>query len=191
MSPRKIMSVIKLNKHLQNNRDKMFQGRRCPNVILRIIKKNQLTEINTESLFGKKKIILFSIPGAFTSVYSKNQLLDFEKNYDKFLSLGINEIFCISVNDGHVMNAWAENHKLKNVKVLPDGNSDFTRSIGMLVDKNNIGFGTRSLRYSAIINDCVIEKWWQETGMNSEDSNVEPYDQTTPENCIKYLSSFN
>ena len=112
----------------------------------------------------------------------------FEENYDKLLGLGIDEVYCISVNDGFVMNAWADQQKLRKVKVLPDGNADFTRSMRMLVDKKHVGFGLRSWRYSAIINDGVVAKWWQEEGMNNDGSDPDPYEQTTPENCIEYLS---
>ena len=88
----------------------------------------------------------------------------------------------------YVMNAWADQQKLRKVKVLPDGNADFTRSMGMLVEKKHVGFGQRSWRYCAIINDGVVEKWWQEDGMNNEGSDPDPYEETTPENCIEYLS---
>ena len=102
--------------------------------------------------------------------------------------MGINEVYCISVNDGFVMNAWADQQNIRKVKVLPDGNADFTRSMGMLVDKKHVGFGQRSWRYCAIINDGVVEKWWQEDGMNNDGSDPDPYVETTPENCIEYLS---
>ena len=144
--------------------------------------------VSTDDIFKGKKVILFSLPGAFTPVCSEKQLPGFEENYDKLLGLGINEIYCISVNHGFVMNAWADQQKLRKVKLLPDGNADFTRSMGMLVDKKHVGFGLRSWRYSAIINDGVVEKWWQEDGMNNDGSDPDPYEQTTPENCIKYLS---
>jgi len=145
-------------------------------------------DVSTDDIFKGKKVILFSLPGAFTPVCSEKQLPGFEENYDKLLGLGINEIYCISVNDGFVMNAWADQQNLRKVKVLPDGNADFTRSMGMLVDKKHVGFGQRSWRYCAIINDGVVEKWWQEDGMNNDGSDPDPYDQTTPENCIEYLS---
>ena len=166
----------------------MIEGNKCACVNLKIAKNNDFQNINTENLFKKKKIILFSLPGAFASIHSENQLNAFEENYDKFLSLGINEIFCISVNDGQVMNAWAEHQKIKKVKLLPDGNGDFTRSMGMLVEKKNLGLGQRSWRYNALINDGIVEKWWQEDGMNNEGLDTDPYQQTTPENCIHYLS---
>ena len=103
--------------------------------------------------------------------------------------MGIDEIYCISVNDGFVMNAWADQQKLQKVKVLPDGNADFTRSMGMLIQKNHLGFGMRSWRYCAIINDEIVEKWWQEKGINNSGNDQDPYEETTPENCITYLKS--
>tara|TARA_B110000438_G_scaffold16056_1_gene15108 strand:+ start:867 stop:1421 length:555 start_codon:yes stop_codon:yes gene_type:complete len=183
------MSVIHLNKHLKNNRDRMFEGRQCSNVNLKIFQKNIFNNVNTLELFKKKKVLLFSVPGAFSLNFSRDQLLGFEKNYDKFLSLGINEIYCISVNDSCVMSAWSDQQKLRNIKVLPDGNADFTRAMGMLVEKRGIGFGLRSWRYCAVMNNGIIEKWWQEEGMNNECTDNDPYKETTPENCIEYLSN--
>jgi peroxiredoxin len=182
------MQVIQLNKHLKNNRNRMIEGKRCSNVVLKIRKIGKWVDVSTDEIFKEKKVILFSLPGAFTPVCSEKQLPGFEENYDKLLSLGINEIYCISVNDSFVMNAWADQQKLRKVKVLPDGNANFTRSMGMLVDKKHVGFGQRSWRYCAIINDGVVEKWWQEDGMNNDGSDPDPYAQTTPENCIEYLS---
>ena len=145
----------------------MIEGIRCSKVTLKVRKIGKWEDVNTEDLFKKKKVIIFSLPGAFTPVCSEKQLPGFEKHYDKLLSLGINEVYCISVNDGYVMNAWADQQKLTKIKVLPDGNADFTRSMGMLVEKKHVGFGQRSWRYCAIINDGVVEKWWQEDGMNT------------------------
>jgi len=182
------MSVIRINKHLKNNRNKMIEGKKCSSVVLKTRQIGKWVDVRTEDIFKGKKVILFSLPGAFTPVCSEKQLPGFEENYDKFLGLGIDEIYCISVNDGFVMNAWADQQKLKKVKVLPDGNADFTRSMGMLVEKKHVGFGQRSWRYCAIINDGIVEKWWQEEGMNNDGSDTDPYEQTTPENCLKYLS---
>ena len=182
------MSVIQLNKHLKKNRNRMIEGKKCSSVVLKTRRIGKWVDVKTDDIFKGKKVILFSLPGAFTPVCSEKQLPGFEENYDKLLGLGINEIYCISVNDGFVMNAWADQQKLKKVKVLPDGNADFTRSMGMLVEKKHVGFGQRSWRYCAIINDGIVEKWWQEDGMNNNGSDTDPYEQTTPENCLKYLS---
>ena len=140
----------------------MIEGKKCSSVVLKTRKIGKWVNVNTDDIFKSKKVIL--------------------------LSLGINEVYCISVNDGFVMNAWADQQKLTKVKVLPDGNADFTRSMGMLIDKKHLGFGQRSWRYCTIINDGVIEKWWQEPGMNNDGSDPDPYEETTPENCIEYLS---
>ena len=148
------------------------------------------TWVNKSSaeLFANKKVVIFGLPGAFTPTCSSEQLPTFEKMYDEFKAQGVDEVYCISVNDGFVMNAWADQQNLRKVKVLPDGNGDFTRSMGMLVEKKHVGFGQRSWRYCAIINDGVVEKWWQEEGMNNDGSDHDPYNQTTPENCLEYLS---
>jgi len=165
----------------------MIEGIKCSPLILKVRKIGKWVDINTIEIFKNKRVILFSLPGAFTPICSEKQLLGFEKNYEKLCSLGIDEIYCISVNDGFVMNAWADQQKLKKVKVLPDRNADFTRSMGMLIKKNYVGFGMRSWRYCAIINNGVIEKWWQEKGINNIGDDLDPYEETTPENCLEYL----
>ena len=182
------MGIVNLNKHLKNNRDRMIEGKKCSNVILKTRQIGKWVDVSTEDIFKDKKVILFSLPGAFTPVCSEKQLPGFEKNYDKLLSLGISEIYCISVNDGYVMNAWADQQKLTKVKVLPDGNGDFTRSMGMLIEKKHVGFGLRSWRYCAIINNGIIEKWWQENGINNDGSDLDPYEETTQKKCTAYLS---
>ena len=165
----------------------MIEGIKCADVVLKVRNIGKWIDVSTKNLFKKKRIIIFSLPGAFTPVCSEKQLPGFEKNYEKFKKMDIDEIYCVSVNDGFVMNAWADHQKLKKVKVLPDGNADFTRSMGMLVQKNHVGFGMRSWRYCAIINNEIIEKWWQEKGINNIGNDLDPYEETTPENCVKYL----
>jgi peroxiredoxin len=101
--------------------------------------------------------------------------------------LKIDEIYCMSVNDSFVMNAWAEKMNICNVKVIPDGSGNMTRFLGMLIGKNHLGFGNRSWRFMAVINDGVIEKWWQEPGINNDGVDDDPYIETTPENMLAYL----
>ena len=142
---------------------------------------------NTEDYFKNKKSIIFSLPGAFTPTCTSTQLPGFDDNYEKIKSLGIDEVYCCSVNDTFVMNAWSEILKIKNVKVIPDGSGNFTRFMGMLVGKNHLGFGLRSWRYMCILNNGVVEKWWQEPGINNNGQDDDPYEQTTPENCLYWL----
>ena len=146
------------------------------------------TEKTTEDYFKGKRVVLFSLPGAFTPTCSSQQLPGFEKNADELKKLGIDEIYCCSVNDSYVMNAWAEKMGIKNIKLIPDGSGLFTKFMGMLIAKDQNGFGQRSWRYMAIINDGIVEKWWQEPGINNDGSDDDPYIETTPENCIKYLT---
>ncbi len=141
---------------------------------------------STSDFFGKKKSILFSLPGAFTPTCSTYQLPDFNKLYDEFKSLGIDEIYCISVNDSFVMNAWAKNQNIDKIKVIPDGNGEFTRKMGMLVDKKNLGFGQRSWRYAAIIDDCNILETFIEPGFE-DNCQDDPYGESSPQNILEFL----
>jgi thioredoxin-dependent peroxiredoxin len=142
----------------------------------------------TDDYFANKKVILFSLPGAFTPTCSTYQLPGFEEKYEEFKSLGIDEIYCMSVNDAFVMNAWAKQQNLKNVKVIPDGSGKFTKEMSMLVDKDNLGFGMRSWRYACIVDNQEIVKWFVEPGKrdNAED---DPYGETSPENILEWLES--
>ena len=136
--------------------------------------------------FLNKRVILFSLPGAFTPTCSTFQLPDFNKLYDDFKNFGIDEIYCISVNDSFVMNAWAKHHEIGKVKVIPDGSAEFTRKMGMLVKKDNLGFGLRSWRYAMIIENTEVVQTFVEPGLkdNAED---DPYGETSPQNILRYL----
>ncbi len=144
-------------------------------------------DVTSDSLLKGKRVVLFSLPGAFTPTCSTYQLPGFEENYDKIRNQNIDEVYCISVNDAFVMNAWAKHQNIQNVKVIPDGSGNFTRYMGMLIGKNHLGFGLRSWRYMAVINDGVVEKWWQEPGINNDGDDDDPYVETTPDNCVGYL----
>ena len=145
-------------------------------------------DISTDSYFKEKKVILFSLPGAFTPTCSSFQLPGFEQLYDKFTGYGIDEIYCLSVNDSFVMNAWAKSQRLKNVKVIPDGSGEFTRLMGMLVKKDNLGFGMRSWRYAAFVSDCIIEKMWIEKGMG-DNTIGDSYGESSPENLLEFFKN--
>ena len=142
----------------------------------------------TADLFDGKRVVLFSLPGAFTPTCSAYQLPGFEEKYNEFAALGIDEIYCISVNDGFVMNAWAQDQNIEKVKLIPDGNAYFTRSMGQLVMKSNLGFGERSWRYAAVVNDGVIEALFEEPGKR-DNASEDPYVATTPEVVLNYVAS--
>lgn len=140
----------------------------------------------SEELFGGKRVVIFSLPGAFTPTCSTYQLPRFEEQYDEFKAQGIDEIYCVSVNDAFVMNEWARQLGIKKVKMLADGNGDFTRLMGMLVNKSSIGFGMRSHRYAAVLTDMVRDKLFTEPGRQDNFSG-DPYGESSPENVLRYL----
>jgi peroxiredoxin len=146
-------------------------------------------DVTTEDLFAHKRVVLFSLPGAFTPTCSTYQLPGFEDNASEFYGLGIDEIYCISVNDSFVMNKWAQQvveGGLKNVKVIPDGSGEFTLNMDMLVKKDNLGFGFRSWRYAVVVDNGEIIKSFVEPGF-SDNHEEDPYGESSPENVLKYL----
>ncbi|WP_424990153.1 peroxiredoxin [Fluviibacterium sp. S390] len=144
----------------------------------------------TSDFFAGKRVVLFALPGAFTPTCSTYQLPGFENGFDDFKAEGIDAIYCLSVNDSFVMNKWAEGQGLKNVKVIPDGSAEFTRKMGMLVAKDNVGFGARSWRYAAIVNDGTVEAWFEEPGL-ADNHGEDPYGVSSPETVLDYLREAN
>lgn len=140
----------------------------------------------TQDIFGGKKVVVFSLPGAFTPTCSSNHLPRYEALYDEFKALGIDQIICVSVNDAFVMFQWGKNVGAKNVFLLPDGTGEFTRKMGMLVDKSNIGFGLRSWRYSMLVNDGKIEKIFVEPGF-SDNCPTDPFEVSDADTMLAYL----
>jgi peroxiredoxin len=143
-------------------------------------------DVTSQEYFGGRRIVLFSLPGAFTPTCSTFQLPDFEKLYEEFKSEGIDEVYCISVNDAFVMNAWGKSQGLVNIKLIPDGSGEFTRKMGMLVSKDNVGFGMRSWRYAAVIDNGTVEQWFEEEG-HSDNADSDPYGVSSPQNILDNL----
>ena len=173
------------------------EGKRIPNVVFRTRVRDESVggdnpyrweDVESKDLFKRKRAILFSLPGAFTPTCSTYQLPNFEKLYADFQNLGIKDIYCLSVNDAFVMNAWAKSQNIKNIKVIPDGSGQFTKKMKMLVKKDNLGFGNRSWRYAAIIKNGVIEKLFVEPGM-SDNCATDPYGESSPENVYAWLKN--
>jgi peroxiredoxin len=164
------------------------EGYEIPQVEFVFREAGEFVTRTSSDLFGSKRVVIFSLPGAFTPTCSAYQLPGFEEKYEDFKNLGIDEIYCISVNDGFVMNAWAQDQNIQNVKLIPDGNAYFTRSMGMLVSKSNLGFGERSWRYAAVVKDGIIVKLFVEAGQR-DNANSDPYEVTTPENVLEYVKT--
>ncbi len=172
-------------------------GRKLPDVTFKTRERDESlggpnpyrwSDRTTGRYFAGKRVVLFSLPGAFTPTCSTYQLPDFEKLHGAFREKGIDEIYCISVNDAFVMNAWGKQQGLKNVKLIPDGSGEFTRRIGMLVRKDNLGFGMRSWRYAAIVADGVVEAWFEEPGF-SDNCEDDPYGESAPQHVLERLDA--
>ena len=145
--------------------------------------------VTAEDLFSNKKVVLFSLPGAFTPTCSTYQLPGFEEKYDEFTALGIDAVYCLSVNDSFVMNAWFKSQGIEKVQAIPDGSAEFTGSLGMLVNRADLGFGMRSWRFAMVIDNMTIEKVFSEEGkVTSPPADYDPYEESTPEKVLAYLS---
>lgn len=138
------------------------EGQQVPSVVFKTRKDGDFFDVSTDDLFKGKTVVLFSLPGAFTPTCSSTHLPRYNELYNVFSENGVDEIVCLSVNDAFVMDSWKENQEADNITLIPDGNGEFSRGMGMLVDKSDIGFGDRSWRYSMLVKDGVIEKMFIE-----------------------------
>ena len=138
------------------------EGQRVPQVPFRTRDGAQWKDVSSDDIFANKTVIVFSLPGAFTPTCSSSHLPRYNELYSVFQQHGVDDIVCVSVNDTFVMNAWKADQDADNVHVLPDGNGEFTDGMDMLVDKNDLGFGKRSWRYSMLVKNGVVEKMFIE-----------------------------
>jgi thioredoxin-dependent peroxiredoxin len=145
-------------------------------------------DVTTQEIFGGKRVVVFSLPGAFTPTCSSTHLPRYEALYDEIKAQGVDDIYCLSVNDAFVMFQWGKNLGADKVKLLPDGNGEFTRKMGMLVEKSNLGFGLRSWRYSMVVNDGTIEKVFAEPGY-SDNCETDPFEVSDADTMLAYLKS--
>jgi|13_taG_2_1085334.scaffolds.fasta_scaffold00826_16 peroxiredoxin len=144
-------------------------------------------QLQDVDVFKNKRVVIFSLPGAFTPTCSTQQLPGYEEKYEEFTDKhSIDEVYCISVNDAFVMNAWFDSLDIKNVKPIPDGSGRFTKYVNMLVDKDNLGFGYRSWRYAAVINDGIVEQVFIEPGFRNN-ADTDPFEVTDAQNVLNYL----
>ncbi|MDR3581708.1 MAG: peroxiredoxin [Candidatus Pacebacteria bacterium] len=143
-------------------------------------------EVTTKELFSGKKIVVFALPGAYTPTCSSTHLPGYEAHYDEIKACGVDEIYCIAVNDAFVMEQWAHALAVERVKMLPDGNAEFARGMGMLVKKENLGFGERSWRYSMFVEDGTIKKLFSEPGM-SDNCSTDPFEVSGADTMLSYL----
>lgn len=134
------------------------ENQQVPSVTFPVRKGDEWVKVTTDDIFKGKKVIVFSLPGAFTPTCSSSHLPRYDELAPVFKKYGVDDIVVVSVNDTFVMNAWADDQRTENVTFLPDGNGEFTEGMGMLVDKEDLGFGKRSWRYSMLVDDGVVVK---------------------------------
>ncbi|MFZ4665168.1 MAG: peroxiredoxin [Prochlorotrichaceae cyanobacterium] len=143
-------------------------------------------DVTTQDLFGGKRVVVFSLPGAFTPTCSTTHLPRYEELYEEIKAQGVDQVICISVNDAFVMYQWGKAQGADKVFLLPDGNGEFSRKMGMLVDKSNLGFGMRSWRYSMVVNDGAIEKVFAEPGYE-DNCPTDPFEVSDANTMLAYL----
>ena len=159
------------------------------NVIFHVRENDDWKVVHLDQLMDDKKIVIFGLPGAFTPTCSTQQLPGFEEMYDQFIESGVDEIYCTSVNDTFVMNAWFESQGIEKVKPLADGCGDLARSLGMLVKKDNLGFGLRSWRYAMLVVDGTVELLSIEPNL-SDNCETDPYEKSKPEVFLEEIKDF-
>ncbi len=168
---------------------------RVPEVVLKTRVRDESVEgpnpfrwqdVSTDDIFAGKRVIVFALPGAFTPTCSSTHVPGFEARYDDFRAAGIDDIYCLSVNDAFTMFQWGRHLGVEKVKMLPDGCGHFSRGMGMLVAKDNLGFGQRSWRYSMLVEDGEIKKLFAESGMvdNCPD---DPFEVSDADTMLAYV----
>ena len=159
------------------------EGQRVPQVRFRAREAHEWVDLSTNALFAGKTVVVFSLPGAFTPTCSSSHVPRYNQLAREFHTHGVDDIICLSVNDAFVMNEWRENQEAWNIRFVPDGNGEFTERMGMLVEKEDLGFGRRSWRDSMLVRDGVIAKMFiepQEPG--------DPYEVSDADTMLGYLA---
>lgn len=159
------------------------EGQKVPNVVFKTRQNDKWVDVSTDDIFKGKNVILFSLPGAFTPTCSSTHLPRYNQLASTFKELGIDQVVCMSVNDTFVMNAWKKDQEAENILVIPDGNGEFTEKMGMLVGKENIGFGKRSWRYSMLVKNGTIEKMFIEPQKDGD-----PFEVSDADTMLKHLN---
>ncbi len=159
------------------------EGQKVPNVTFRTRQNHDWVDVTTDEIFKGKTVAVFSLPGAFTPTCSSSHVPRFNELAPVFKKHGVDEIVCLSVNDAFVMNEWAVDQDADRIRFIPDGNGDFTDGMGMLVDKDDLGFGKRSWRYSMLVKDGTIEKMFIEPEKPGD-----PYEVSDADTMLDWLA---
>lgn len=159
------------------------EGQRVPDVTFHTRQGDAWVDVTTKDLFAGKTVVLFALPGAFTPTCSSAHLPRYNELAPVFKQHGVDDIICLSVNDTFVMNAWLGDQDASNIHVIPDGNGEFTEGMGMLVEKEDLGFGKRSWRYSMLVKDGVVEKMFIEPEKPGD-----PFEVSDADTMLRYIA---
>jgi len=159
------------------------EGKRVPQATFRTRQDGKWVDVSTDQVFKGRNVIVFALPGAYTPTCSTTHLPRYNELAATFSRLGVDEIVCLSVNDGFVMSEWQKDQNAPNITFIPDGNGEFSRQMGMLVDKSDLGFGKRSWRYSMLVRDGVIEKQFIEPEKEGD-----PFEVSDADTMLNYLA---
>jgi peroxiredoxin/glutaredoxin len=159
-----------------------LEGSRVPDVTFRTRVDGAWKDVTTADLFAGKTVLVFALPGAFTPTCSSAHVPRYEELYDTFRGLGVDDVLCVSVNDAFVMDAWKQDQRADRITFVPDGNGTFTARMGMLVDKDGLGFGKRSWRYSMLVRDGVVAKMFIEPDVAGD-----PFQVSDADTMLRHL----
>jgi len=168
---------------MSNNITTAMKGQRVPEVTWPLRENDDWIQLNSNDVFSGKTVVVFSLPGAFTPTCSSTHLPRYNELAAVFKDNGVDDIVCLSVNDTFVMNAWAKDQEAENIRLIADGNGDFTQGMGMLVDKQELGFGKRSWRYSMLVRDGVVEKMFAEPQKPGD-----PFEVSDADTMLAYIN---
>jgi glutaredoxin-like protein len=161
---------------------KNLEGQKIPGVTFRTRRDHEWVDVTSEEIFAGKNVVIFSLPGAFTPTCSSSHVPRYNQLVPAFKAQGIDEVICVSVNDAFVMNEWQRSQKADRLTFLPDGNGEFSDAMGLLVGKEDLGFGRRSWRYSMLVRDGVVEKMFIEP-----EEPGDPFHVSDADTMLKYL----
>lgn len=159
------------------------EGKNIPQVTFHTRQNNDWVDVTTDELFKGKTVIVFSLPGAFTPTCSSAHVPRYNQLLPVFKENGVDEIICMSVNDAFVMNEWQADQGANDITFMPDGNGEFSEGMGMLVDKEGLGFGKRSWRYSMLVKNGVVEKMFIEADVEGD-----PFDVSDADTMLSHIA---
>ena len=159
------------------------EGSSVPQVTFHTRRSHEWVDVTSDKVFAGKTVVVFSLPGAFTPTCSSTHVPRYNQMAPVLREHGVDDIICVSVNDAFVMDEWQREQKADNITFLPDGNGEFSRGMGMLVAKNDLGFGERSRRYSMLVKDGVIEKMFIEPDVPGD-----PFEVSDADTMLDYIA---